>query len=91
MNTLFRFSYIVCPLTNPRFNRENIESNLSHQNLPLTRNDLLINAECWQNYVVGKIHQYYNCDSDDDIIRKNAEEVIIMNKNTYSKLYFQFF
>lgn len=67
-----RFTYLVCPLVNTRFKREHIAQNLKHQNMPLTRSDLELGAEAWQTYVVGHSSQYYNCDSDDEIIRKNA-------------------
>ncbi|RMZ94869.1 arginine N-methyltransferase 5 [Brachionus plicatilis] len=67
-----KFTYLICPLVNPRLKREYIADNLRHQQLPLTRSDLDLTAECWQNYVVGAAHQFYDCDSEDETIRNNS-------------------
>lgn len=40
------YTYLICPLVNPRFKREHVMSNLNHQQLPLTRSDLDLSAEC---------------------------------------------
>lgn len=72
-----KYSYLVCPLIHPRFKRDHLNRFIKHRNLPLTRSDLLLTADCWQNYVVGKISKFYNCDSNDNLIRKNAVEGFI--------------
>ena len=41
-----KFTYLICPLVNPRFKREHVRNNLNHQQLPLTRSDLDLSAEC---------------------------------------------
>ena len=41
-----KYTYIVCPLIHPRLKREHITRNLPHQNLPLTRSDLLLSGDC---------------------------------------------
>lgn len=41
-----KFTYLICPLVNPRLKREYFADNLGHQELPLTRSDLDLSAEC---------------------------------------------
>lgn len=72
-----KYSYMVCPLIHPRFKRDHLDKTLKHQSLPLTRSDLLLTADCWQSYVVGSISKFYNCDSNNALVRKNAAEVRI--------------
>lgn len=66
------FSYLVCPVIHPRLERENLLKNMNHQKLPMTRNDLTLSAQCWQNYVVARSSRYYECDSENEDVRKNA-------------------
>jgi hypothetical protein len=43
---VFRYAYLVCPVIHPKFKREHIESDYRHKQLPLTRSDLLLTADC---------------------------------------------
>lgn len=72
-----KYSYCCLPLVHPRFKRDHLNKSLKHWNLPLTRSDLLLTADCWQSYVVGYMSKFYNCDSSDASIRKNAVEGFI--------------
>lgn len=49
-----KFTYLICPLVNPRFKREYLAENLDHQQLPLTRSDLDLSAECKLNTKIEK-------------------------------------
>lgn len=72
-----KYAYLICPLIHPRFKRDHLNRQLKHRSLPLTRSDLLLTADCWQSYVVGSISKFYNCDSPDALVRKNAAEGLI--------------
>jgi len=63
------FDYIIIPLVHQRNERDltGVE-----RNVPLTRSDLVLTAQSWSSYVVGKISPWLNFDSKVEKIRLNS-------------------
>jgi hypothetical protein len=43
---MIRYTYLVCPVINRRFKKEHIKQGFTHQNMPMSRSDLTLTADC---------------------------------------------
>eukprot|EP01087_Luapelamoeba_hula_P005205 TRINITY_DN15289_c0_g1_i1.p1 TRINITY_DN15289_c0_g1~~TRINITY_DN15289_c0_g1_i1.p1 ORF type:complete len:609 (-),score=84.79 TRINITY_DN15289_c0_g1_i1:32-1858(-) len=66
------FDYVIAPLVHPRYQRSFTEA--IQRDEPWTRSDLLLNSYQWSSGVVGKISEWINLDSNNEIVRTRGEK-----------------
>ncbi|GFT96389.1 protein arginine N-methyltransferase 5 [Nephila pilipes] len=75
------YSFIVAPITHPRFRREYYAGKARNRSGAFTRSDLVLSTQDWNTLIVGKISPWINLDSAVESVRKNSEKALEQELN----------
>ena len=80
------FDFICAPIVHPRQKRDFTLNPAKDRRGPLTRSDMSLGSQDWSSLIVGKLSPWLQLDSNNDLVRKNSEKVIMQELNYVSHL-----
>ncbi|XVF48118.1 hypothetical protein PTKIN_Ptkin03bG0165400 [Pterospermum kingtungense] len=71
------FDFVVAPLMDPSYRPSLMEADNNNTHvLPFAGSDLVLSPSQWSSHVVGKISQWIDLDSEDEILRMDSETTL---------------